>query len=111
MGKYETTISGAAITSTLKQMSMIGDIGKEILKKFGIKKINLNKEYSFKIRGAIHSETRKRFGKEALYFYGLTMMDGYKKARQAQGRFQTDIFYNKYYKDMHNKNTQIARKL
>ena len=42
MGKYETTISGAAITSTLNQMSMIGDIGKEILKKFGIKKINLN---------------------------------------------------------------------
>ena len=38
MGKYETTLSGAAITSTLNQMSMIGDIGKEILKKFGIKK-------------------------------------------------------------------------
>ena len=33
MGKYETTLSGAAITSTLNQMSMIGDIGKEILKK------------------------------------------------------------------------------
>jgi len=110
MGKYETTISGAAITSTLNQMSMIGDIGKEILKKFGIKKINLSKEYSFKIRGAIHSETRKRFGKDALYFYGLTMMDGYKKVRQAQGGFQTDIFYKKYYKDIHNKNTQIARK-
>ena len=31
MGKYETTLSGA-ITSTLNQMSMIGDIGKEILK-------------------------------------------------------------------------------
>ena len=31
MGKYETTLSGAAITSTLNQMSMIGDIGKEIL--------------------------------------------------------------------------------
>ena len=46
MRKYDTTISGAAITSTLNQMSMIGDIGKEILKKFGIKKINLNKEYS-----------------------------------------------------------------
>ena len=76
MGKHETTMSGAAITSTLNQMAMIGDIGKEILKKFGIKKINLNKEYSFKIRGAIHTETRKRFGKESLYFYGLTMMDG-----------------------------------
>ena len=71
MGKYETTISGAAISSTLKQMSMIGDIGKDILKNFSIKKINLNKQYSFKIRGAIQSETRKRFGKDALFFYGL----------------------------------------
>ena len=92
MGKYETTISGAAITSTLNQMSMIGDIGKEILKKFGIKKINLNKEYSFKIRGAIHFETRKIFGKEALYFYGLTMMDGYKKVRQAREDFKQIYF-------------------
>ena len=48
MGKYETTLSGAAITSTLNQMSMIGDIGKEILKKFGIKKINLNKNIPLK---------------------------------------------------------------
>ena len=110
MGKYETTLSGAAITSTLNQMSMIGDIGKEILKKFGIKKINLKKEYSFKIRGAIHSETRKRFGKEALYFYGLTMMDGYKKVREEGGGFQTDIFYNKHYKKMNDKNIQTARK-
>ena len=103
MGKYETTLSGAAITSTLNQMSMIGDIGKEILKKFGIKKINLSKEYSFKIRGAIHSETRKRFGKDALYFYGLTMMDGYEKIVQASGGFEIDKFYNKNYKDMNHK--------
>ena len=110
MGKYETTLSGAAITSTLNQMSMIGDIGKEILKKFGIKKINLSKEYSFKIRGAIHSETRKRFGKDALYFYGLTMMDGYEKIVKAQGGFEIDKFYNKNYKDMNHKKIQIARK-
>ena len=92
MGKYETTMSGAAINSTLTQMSMIGDIGKEILQQFGIKKININKEYSFKIRGSIHTATRKRFGKEALYFYGLTMMDGYKKVREAEGGFKADIF-------------------
>ena len=49
MGKYETTLSGAAITSTLNQMSMIGDIGKEILKKFGIKKINLIKNILLKL--------------------------------------------------------------
>ena len=31
MSKHETTVVGAAIASTLKHMSMIGDIGKEIL--------------------------------------------------------------------------------
>ena len=109
MAKKETTISGAAISSTLKQMSMIGDIGKEILKNFSIKKINLNKQYSFKIRGAIQSETRKRFGKDALFFYGLTMMEGYKKIIAERGGFQKDRFYNKYYNEINNKNIKIAR--
>ncbi len=110
MGKHETTMSGAAITSTLNQMAMIGDIGKEILKKFGIKKINLNKEYSFKIRGAIHSETRKRFGKDALYFYGLTMMDGYKKIRKEKGYLNADNFYNNNLTKINNKNILTAQK-
>ena len=109
MGKYETTMSGAAINSTLTQMSMIGDIGKEILQQFGIKKININKEYSFKIRGSIHTATRKRFGKEALYFYGLTMMDGYKKVREAEGGFKADIFYKKNMAGMNSKKIQSAR--
>ena len=110
MGKHETTMSGAAITSTLNQMAMIGDIGKEILKKFGIKKINLNKEYSFKIRGAIHTETRKRFGKESLYFYGLTMMDGYKKIRKEKGYLKADNFYTSNLAKINNKNILTARK-
>ncbi len=110
MGKYETTMSGAAITSTLTQMSMIGDIGKEILREFGIKKIDVKREYSFKIRGSIHSETRKRFGKEALYFYGCTMMDGYKKVREEKGAFKADNFYYKNLEMVNHKNAQTARK-
>ena len=109
MGKSETTISGAAITSTLKHMSMIGDIGKEILKKFGIKKIDIKKEYTFKVRGDIHSETRKRFGEEALYYYGLTMMEGYKKLREKDGGLKTNIFYGKNKKMIHSKNLSEAR--
>ena len=110
MGKYETTMSGAAITSTLTQMSMIGDIGKEILREFGIKKIDIKREYSFKIRGSIHSETRKRFGKESLYFYGLTMMDGYKKIREEKGYLNADNFYNNNLSNINNKNILTARK-
>ena len=110
MGKLETTMSGAAITSTLTQMSMIGDIGKEILRKFGIKKIDIKKEYSYKIRGAIHTETRNRFGKEALYFYGLTMMEGYKKIREEQGGTQTAIYYKNNISNINHKNIATARK-
>ena len=110
MGKLETTMSGAAINSTLTQMSMIGDIGKEILRKFGIKKINIKKEYSYKIRGAIHTETRNRFGKEALYFYGLTMLEGYKKIREDQGGSQTAIYYRNNADKLNHKNLVIARK-
>ena len=68
MGKYETTMAGAAIASTLKHMSMLGDIGKEILLEFNINRINLKKEYSYKVRGAIQSAARNRFGKESLYY-------------------------------------------
>ena len=63
-----------------------------------------------KIRGSIHSETRKRFGKEALYFYGCTMMDGYKKVREEKGAFKADNFYYKNLEMVNHKNAQTARK-
>ena len=98
MSKHETTMVGAAIASTLKHMSMIGDIGKEILLEFNINRINLKKKYSYKVRGAIQSAARKMFGKEALYFYGLTMMDEYKEIIKKSGNDHQFIFIKKNFK-------------
>ncbi len=110
MGKNETTMAGAAIASTLKQMSMLGDIGKEILTEFNINKINLKKQYSFKIRGAIHSEARNRFGKESLYYYGVTMMDGYKEIMRNTNTEDTiSIFIKKNSNKLNSKKIEEIR--
>lgn len=109
MGKHETTMAGTAIASTLKHMSMIGDIGKEILLEFNINKINLKKEYSYKIRGAIQSAARKRFGKEALYFYGITMMDAYKEIIKKSGNDHQSIFIKKNFKKFNSNLIKISR--
>ena len=112
MGKNETTMAGAAIASTLNHMSMIGDIGKEILLEFNINRINLKKEYSFKVRGAIQSAARNRFGKEALYFYGLTMMDDYKEIIKLDPvtKDAQIIFLKKNNEKLNSKTIGIARK-
>ena len=83
--KNETQISGNAISSTLEQMSLLGDIGKQILKNFGLSKINSQQKYSHKIRTGIHNEARKRFGEESLFFYGITLLDGYKLLTETLG--------------------------
>ena len=63
--------------------------------------------FEFKFKN-IHSE-KKRFGKEAFIF--MEMMDGYKKVREEGGGFQTDIFYNKHYKKMNDKNINSKKVL
>ncbi len=110
MGKYETTMAGAAIASTLKHMSMLGDIGKEILLEFNINRINLKKEYSYKVRGAIQSAARNRFGKESLYYYGITMMDEYKDIIKKLGNDSQSIFIKNNFEKLNSNTIGIARK-
>ena len=50
------------------------------------------------VRGTIQSAARKRFGKEALYFYGLTMMDEYKEIIKKSGNDHQFIFIKKNFK-------------
>ena len=111
MGKHETMMAGAAIASTLKHMSMIGDIGKEILLEFNINRINLKKKYSYKIRGAIQSAARKRFGKEALYFYGLTAMDSYKDIIKKSGNDHQIIFIKKNSQKLDSDSIKVVRNI
>ena len=75
----ETTMAGAALFSTISQIQELGSIGEEVLARFGITEIDLNKRYSYKIRGAIHTELHKRYGDDVLFLLGYTQLDGYKK--------------------------------
>ena len=75
----ETMMSGPALLSTIEQTKSLGNIGEEVLSKFKIKKVESDQLYSYKIRVAIHDVVLKRFGKEALFYFGYTQMDGYKK--------------------------------
>ena len=110
MGKLETTISGMAFQSTVEQMSLIGSIGKEILQEYKVTKVDLNKKYSSKLRGAIHDSVRKRFGKEALLLFGLTVVDGYSKINTQTGRNDLHKFFDKNSNKLDSPNMQIARK-
>ena len=60
----ETTMAGAALYSTIAQIQDLGSIGTDILTRFGVKEISFGKRYSYKIRGAIHTELYRRYGDE-----------------------------------------------
>ena len=81
----ETMMSGPALLSTIEQTKSLGNIGEEVLSKFKIKKVESDQLYSYKIRVAIHDVVLKRFGKEALFYFGYTQLDGYKKIFEALG--------------------------
>ena len=75
----ETTMAGAALFSTIAQIQELGSIGEEVLARFGITEIDLNKRYQYKIRVAIHTELHKRYGDDVPFLLGYTQLDGYKK--------------------------------
>ena len=73
----ESMMTGAALMSTVSQTRSLGNIGQEVLKSFGIEEVDLSGYYSYKIRGAIHEAVYKRFGEEALFYFGYSQLDGY----------------------------------
>ena len=66
------SISGGALESIVKTMTILGDIGKEVLKKYNIKSINKDISYPIRIRTEIHKEVFKQYGKVALEFVGFS---------------------------------------
>ncbi len=77
----EVVMLGAALSSTVKQILTLGKTGEEILKQcnFDYKNIDLDKTYSYKIRTKIHNLVKKRYGYQALYLFGYTLGEGFKK--------------------------------
>ena len=62
---------GKSLASTIETMEALGPVGKEVLKKFGILKIEANKRYPIEIRNAIHKAVLDKYGPIALIDMGF----------------------------------------
>ena len=70
LNKNKTAISGRALASTVKTLSNLGPIGKELLENLKISKIDLDKRYPYQIRTYMFEEVYKRFGNISLFACG-----------------------------------------
>ena len=103
----ETMMSGAALMSTVTQTQSLGNIGQEVLESFGINTVELEKKYSYRIRGAIHEAVRSRFGEEALFYFGYTQLDGYASVFKALG-YPIEKYIKKNTTQINSKNVKEA---
>ena len=69
--KKKVTILGKALSSTIATMDSLGPIGHEVLKEFGILKIDESKSYPIEIRNAIHKAVLDKYGSIALIDIGF----------------------------------------
>ena len=65
-------ISGKALLSTMHTLSTMGKIGRNVLRQYGIEKIDENEHYSYRIRSEIHKAARDRYGEVALTAIGFS---------------------------------------
>ena len=54
---------------------MLGRVGDTVLDSFGIKEIDLNKMYSYKVRCEIHKAIYERFGEYPLFYFGFKQVE------------------------------------
>ena len=69
--KKKVTILGKALSSTIATMDSLGPIGQEVLKEFGILRIDESKSYPIEIRNAIHKAVLDKYGPIALIDMGF----------------------------------------
>ena len=67
----ELEISGALISSTIKQMASLGSVGESVLERHGIKRVDLKKRYSNNLRNSLWDEVYDRYGPYALFVMGF----------------------------------------
>ena len=66
-----TTIKGNIVISSINQLLLLGEVGKNISNEVNIQEIDPEKWYPRVIRGKIHQKIVERFGEKALYYLGL----------------------------------------
>jgi len=77
-----TLIAGRGIASTVATMSMLGNLGRQVLIEYGIDEIDMNGWYPFEVRRTMHDVAFRRFGEEALYAFGLINVNFFSDAMQ-----------------------------
>ena len=65
------TMHGRSLASTIETMEALGPVGEEVLKEFGILKIDESKRYPIEIRNAIHKAVLDKYGSIALIDIGF----------------------------------------
>ena len=60
-----------SLASTIETMEALGPVGEEVLKEFGILKIDESKRYPIEIRNAIHKAVLDKYGPIALIDMGF----------------------------------------
>ncbi len=74
----QVTVSGRMLLGTIATMDFLGKVGKDVLKKNGIRKINPEKYYPYELRSSIHKAALDQFGEIALVVSGYTAGEVYK---------------------------------
>ena len=73
--KNDGKIFGAGIISCLNQLELLGENKSNIYRKLNLEKIDLKKNYSYKIRSLIIEEVRNLYGDVGVYSLGIGMTD------------------------------------
>ena len=108
MNSGNTTISGRAMTATVKALKELGTVGERILKKHGATGVELEKQYPYEIRVNILQEVLDRFGEDAFFVIGYEQQGLWKDMDDALNNF---FIANKsrlsYFEDMEIAETAI----
>ncbi len=91
------TLSGKSLVSTIRTMAALGPLGQEVLDAYGITEVDPNAWYPFNLRRDIHQIAFERFGKEALFNFGLNNAEHYQEAQNAFSK--SAVTYEKIIKD------------
>ena len=86
----KTTISGNSIKTIFDTMGILGPIGKKILTRYKISELDINKQYSYRIRKDIFEEAFTSFGEEAIFAFGV---------KNSQSWTEFDDYLKKFYLD------------
>ena len=77
MKNKKSYLLGLTLVGTINSIKDFGELGDNILKDLGVKKIHPNKFYHFKLRSQVHDRVYKEFGAENFVYAGFINQDNW----------------------------------